>query len=497
MTGANTVPIAAAQAGPGSNGGAGALRRTVTWRASVMIAVAAGLQVTVLMGPMADALGNVHVLVWAVAALLGLLQCFLIAELARYAPHRAGGVATYPQEAFGRRTPWLAALSGWGYWFAWTPGIAVNLILAAEYLRTTLSLDIDPLPLSLAIGILLYALNALGLRHLVRVAAVLLVLAGVALLALLLAPVVQPSLFTPSEVWPPSLPDSAATGGAATLALLIKWMFVVTWSAYAAEMAASVVAELRNAAGVVLRAMVTAGVLCLAAFTLVPLVTTGIVGADGLGESPSTVFLAPAEAVFGSAGRVVIGVMLACVLILGAQAYIIASSRALYQMSRDGHLPKVLARLNRFGVPYLSVVCDSWVIAALLLVFGTAVVDVVAAANIGYLVVFVLVPASFLVVRYRRRAEGRPRYLGRGWTVVGALLLAVNASLLVVGSALWGAKVWVTGTVIMLLVFVPMGWRRWRDRVEAGRVVAAAGTAPPVPRPREPEPPVRDQAMVE
>src|SRR5947208_4495 len=79
------------------------------------------------------------------------------------APDRAGGVATYPQEAFGRRAPWLAALSGWGYWFAWTPGIAVNLILAAQYLHDTVAPGTNPMVLSAAIGIALYALNALGL----------------------------------------------------------------------------------------------------------------------------------------------------------------------------------------------------------------------------------------------------------------------------------------------------------------------------------------------
>ena len=87
-----------------------------------------------------------------------------------------------------------------------------------------------------------------------------------------------------------------------------------------------------------MRALVTAGLLCLLAFTAVPLLMTGIVGSDSLGQTPTTVFLAPAQVVFGSAGRVVVGVMLACALILGAQAYLIASSRTIYQLSRDAHL---------------------------------------------------------------------------------------------------------------------------------------------------------------
>ena len=102
------------------------LRRSVSWPSSALLAVGAAFQVTVVLGGMAGELGNVQILVWSGAAAIGLVQCFMIAELATHAPDRAGGVATYPQEAFGRRAPWLAALSGWGYWFAWTPGIPLR-----------------------------------------------------------------------------------------------------------------------------------------------------------------------------------------------------------------------------------------------------------------------------------------------------------------------------------------------------------------------------------
>lgn len=463
------------------------LHRSVSWRSSILLAVGAGLQVTVVMGAMAGELGNLHVLVWSGAALIGLVQCFLIAELATHAPNRAGGVATYAQEALGRRTPWLAALSGWGYWFAWTPGIAVNLILAADYLRATIAPQVNTMVMSVAIGVVLYGLNTLGLRHLMRIAAVLMVLAGVTLLALLVTPLAQPSLFSTDEIWPLRLPDAAASDGASDLELVIKWLFVATWTAYGAELAACIVAELRDSAGKVVRAMATAGVVCLVAFTAVPLVMTGIVGADGLSESPSTVFLAPADAVFGSAGRIIVGVMLASALILGAQAYIIASSRTVYQMSRDRYLPKVFTRVNRFGVPIMSIFCDAAVIAVLLLLFGSDVINVVAAANIGYLVVFVLMPLSFVIVRIQRSRRGQPVVLRPVWTVVGAVLIAVNAVLLVVGAALWGTKIWLTGVVIMVLIFPLMLWRRWRDRATAGATPSVdVGQHSPAPTQREP-----------
>jgi amino acid transporter len=462
---------------PSVNGGAARLQRSVSWRSLVLLAVGAALQITVVMGAMAGELGNLHVLVWAGAALIGLVQCFFIAELARHAPHRAGGAATYAQEAFGGRVSWVAALSGWGYWFAWTPGIAVNLILAAEYLHSTVAPGVNTVLLSAAIGVVLYALNTLGLRHLMRVSAVLMVLAGLTLLALLVTPLLQPSLFDAGELLPLSPPPDAE---ASTWELLVKWFFVATWSAYGAEIAASIVAELREPAAKVMRAMVTAGLVCLAAFAVVPIVMTGIVGAGGLGESPSTVFLAPAEAVFGDAGRLIVGVMLACALILGAQAYIIASSRTVYQLSQDAHLPRVFTRVNRFGVPVMSIFCDAAVIAVLLIIFGADVVNVVAAANIGYLVVFVLMPLSFVIVRLRRRRAGLPSVLHPAWTWIGVAVVAINALLLVVGAALWGVQIWLTGLIVMTLIFPLIWWRRWRDRVDADRRRGAAAELDPV-----------------
>jgi amino acid transporter len=123
--------------------------------------------------------------------------------------------------------------------------------------------------------------------------------------------------------------------------------------------------------------------------------------------------------------------------------------------------------VNRFGVPVRSVMCDAMVFAALLSLFGADVVNVVAAANIGYLVVFILLPLSFLAVRARRRRQGQPLVLRPVWTVVGVALVAANAALLVVGGALWGTKVWLTGAVILSLIFPLMIWRRWRDRAAA------------------------------
>jgi amino acid transporter len=423
-----------------------------------MLAIAAGLQITVAMGPMAAELGNVQPLVWAIAALIGLVQCFFIAELAVYFPRRSGGTATYAHEAFKERAGWLCALSSWAYWFAWTPGVAVNLILAASYLRSSFFPHASTLLIGLVLGVILYALNGCGISINVKVSATLIVLTAIPLVLLVLAPLYEPSLFHVAYVWPVRFP--ASHGSAAEQ--VIKWLFVAAWSAYGAEMSSTIFAESKAAGSAIVRTMVIAGLACLVAFTVVPFVMTGIVGAGGLGSDPSAVFLVPAQAVFGSAGAKITGLMLAGALAVGAQSYIISSSRTLYQMSRDGYMPRFVSRVNRFGSPYGGIFFDATVIALLIGIFGTNVINVVAAANVGYLVVFIILPLAFVVIRLRRSSAGGELAMPRWMTQVAVLFAIANAALLLIGGIIWGTKVWLTG-VVVLLVFFPLAMVRRRE----------------------------------
>jgi amino acid transporter len=447
-------PRAAAAAPPRR----GTLERQVTWRSAVVVALGTALLVTVSMGPMAAELGNASVAVWFASAGVGALQCVLLAHLARRLPERAGGAACYPHVAFGERAPILSAAASWGYWFAWTPGIAVNLILAADYLEATIWPGVDALAVAFALALALYGLNALGLRVTMRAAAAAAAVAAVPLIVLVVGVIAQPGLVEGDRLLPVSVPGDG--GGTATWLLVAKWLFVAAWAAYGAEMASTVVAEMRDSeqAG---RALGIAAVLGVAAFTLIPILTIAVVGPAGLAEDPTVAFLPLADAVFGSAGETMIGVMLVAALVLGAQAFIIGSSRTVFQMSRDGYLPRRFGAVSRRGVPIGSIAWDAAVILTLLAVFGTDIVDVVAAANFGYLVTFVLLPVAYVVLRRRGVLTG-PR--GRVYSAMAAALALFNAALLTIGGAQWGAKVVLTGSIVMALIVPICLVRRVRDR---------------------------------
>jgi amino acid transporter len=435
------------------------LRRSVTWRSAVVLALGTALLVIVSVGPMSAEIGTATPLVWLGIALVGALQCRLLSDLARRYPDRAGGTPVYAHAVLGRRNPLFGALSSWGYWFAWTPGIAVNLILAATYLEATVLSGVNVLGLAVAIGAVLYVINGLGLEPSMRVAACLACVAVVPLLISIGGVLLQPSLIDLGRLSPISVGD--ASGGDAWL-LIAKWAFVAAWSAYGAEMASTIVAEMRAGAEEVPRAMFVAAAVGLVGFGLMPFLMIGVVGVEGLGSDPMVAFLPFAEAIWGGAGRTVIGLLLTSALILGAQAFIVGSSRTVFQMSRDGYIPRAFSAVNGRRVPIGSLALDSAVILALLLFFGTNVVDVVAAANFGYLVVFVIMPIAFLALQARTADRRSPRALAL--SALAVFLIAFNAVLLIVGGAQWGSKVMVIGSAVMLLIIPIALLRRWQDR---------------------------------
>ena len=426
-----------------------ALPRRATWRSAVLVAVGAALLVTVSLGPMAGELGGLSPWVWLATATVGLLQCFLLAELAARFPLRVGGTPQYVQSAID--APMLGALSSWSYWFAWTPGIAVNLYLAAGYVQQSIWSGADQLALTAAFGVALYAINAVGLRPSMRVSAALSMVAIVPLILIVAAVVLNPSLVQIDRVLPSELPGGEAILSFATLLLLTKWFFVAAWAAYGGEMASTLASEMREGAAAIPRAVLLGGVACLVAFGLTPLILVGVVGAEGLTEDPLVVFLTASREIFGDGGTTFIGLTLAAGLLLGAQAFIIGSSRTIYQMALDRHLPAMFARVNRRGAPIGSIAWDGAVITLMLVIFGTDVVNVIASANVGYVIVFVLLPLAFLASR-RREAITPTFRVGRGAKSLAVSLFAINAIVLVVGGAQWGTEVILVGAGVVVLI---------------------------------------------
>ncbi|WP_225828636.1 APC family permease [Streptomyces naphthomycinicus] len=439
---------------------------TSSWTTAVLVATGGSLMVVVSLGAMAAELGNVSIWVWIATAALGGAQCLLIAELAARFPERAGGTAQFAYRVRPQGSPTLGALSAWCYWFAWTPGIAVNLVLAATFLRDQWLPGVSPILLAFAIAAVLYFVTAMGLKLSTVINGVLALVAVAVVVVIVLSPVARPHAASMSQVFPSAMPHDSGHGPGAQAALIAKWSFVATWSSYAAEMASTVCAEIRQPERMMKRVMSTSAVICFVAFAAVPIVMFALSGVKGVQEDPFKVFAHAGHVLLGSTGETFVQIGLTAVLVLGAETFIIGSSRTIYQMARDGHLPQAFGKINKRGAPVGSIVWDAAVIGLLLVVFGTDVVDVVAAANFGYLAVFVLMPIAYLVLRRHPAGRAGSFRLGRWAGVLGVALCAVNLFLLLYGGAQWGGSVMLIGLCVSLLI-LPISYFTRRRRARA------------------------------
>ena len=170
-------------------------------------------------------------------------------------------------------------------------------------------------------------------------------------------------------------------------------------------------------------------------------------------------FLPAAQAIFGHIGGVIVSVMLICALLLGAQSSIIGSSRSMYQMTHDGQMIKQFGAINKFGVPVGSIVVDATVTVAMLLIFRGNIINLIAASNVGYLLLWLLLLPAYIILRRTQPDTPRSFKLPNIFVPIAAVVTVFNAFIFIVGGPQWGKQVMITGSVVMLL-FLPLYFYR-------------------------------------
>ncbi|MCI1143041.1 APC family permease [Sphingomonas sp. WKB10] len=98
--------------------------------------VPAGVLLT--MGGVSTVVGQASWAVWIVSVLIGFLQCFVYAEIAGLYPDKSGGASVYGAAAWIKYSKFVAPVSVWCNWLAWSPVLALGTGLAAGYVLTSL-----------------------------------------------------------------------------------------------------------------------------------------------------------------------------------------------------------------------------------------------------------------------------------------------------------------------------------------------------------------------
>jgi amino acid transporter len=496
--------------------GNASLHRTISWTGAFWVASGVPALVLFSMGAIAATVGKPAWLVWMISIGFGFIQAFTYAEIAGLFPHKTGGASVYGAVAWIRYSKFVAPLSIWCNWVAWTPVLSIGSGLAAGYILTAMfapdaaintwqltMLDLGMLKEGLTLRInatfvigsallfLVYFIQNGGILRSARTTMILGVAALIPLIMIGLVPLITGDM--PSEHFFPLSPlayDSVGNviDGFWNLdgwVLMAGGLFIAAWSTYGFETAVCYTREFKDPKTDTFKAIFYSGLLCVGVFTLVPLAFQGHLGlgqmiapavTDAAGNVTTAAvydgMLAPdiysgmgvAKALSGILGNTafianLVVVMLILALLLSIMTTMSGASRTLYQGSADGLLPKFLSKVNEHGAPTSAMWAN--MIFNFVLLMMSDYMFLLAAANVSYVIFNFLNLNAGWIHRMDRPNWERPYKAPTILIVLGTFLAFVNVTLMGLGANIWGAGTLMSGLVMAGLVFPIFIWRHY------------------------------------
>lgn len=449
------------------------LKRSLSWIDVFFIASGVPALVLFSVGALADQVGTPACLIWALSVTMGFFQAFTYAEISGLFPNKSGGASVYGSIGWLPYSKFIAPLSVWCNWIAWTPILAIGTGLMAGYLLTSIfPADSAVMTWQYTIADLSWAIDGLTLRlnatfflgafilisiftaqyfGISKAAKITMILSMAGLLPLLLCSV-GPLLAGDVDManFQPFVPLNGAWDFEG-LGIFLSGMYVAAWSTYAFETCVCYTSEFKHPKTDVIKSLVFSGLLCILMFSIVPFVFEGSLGLDGL-RAPeivagSGVARALGDLLHGGATLTnFIVVMLLLSIALAVMTSMAGSSRTLYQASVDGWLPRYLTKVNKHGSPIYAMLTD--LSFNLILLMMSDYMVVLLASNCGYILFNWLNLQSGWIHRIDRAEVTRPFRAPTVLLGFNVLLSFCNLAFLGVAAA----KISTTNIVIGLII---------------------------------------------
>ena len=485
---------------------ANTLQRRINWTGAFWVASGVPPLVLFSIGAVAAVAGRVSWMIWTASVLIGFIQSFTYAEITGLFPNKSGGASIYGAIAWARYSKWLAPISVWSNWLAWSPVQAVGSGLAAGYILNSLfapdsvinTWQITLLDLGFMKSGLSLRINATFLLGAAILATVKLIQDGgilrsanttkilgisamiplvlIGIVPLLTGDVVRANFFP----FVPPFHDASGlvhdgSWNRAGWTIIAGGMFLAAWSTYAFETAVCYTSELKNPKTDTFKAIFYSGLLCVAVYALVPFAFQGFLGVGNVVKPPvfdaqhhliaapvydgmlspgvySGAGVAEVMVRMVHAGRIVgafVVVMLVLALVLSLMTSMAGSSRTLYQASVEGWLPKYLSRLNHHAAPSNAMWTD--LCFNMLLLLMSDYVFVIAISNCGYMIFTFMNLNAGWIHRMDRPNQERPWRAPTVLLAVGAVFGFVNMAFMGMGANVFGS-----GTLLSALIFVAL-----------------------------------------
>jgi amino acid transporter len=488
-----------------SAGAEGQLHRTIDWRGAFWVASGVPALVLFSIGGIAGTVGTPAYLIWTVSVIFGLIQAFTYAEIAGLFPSKSGGASVYGATAWLRYSKFIAPLSVWCNWLAWTPVLSLGCSIAAAYLLNVFA----PIPsfseaspevvawladpanagktAADAIGVLTAAATpairdwtlfsgslgfvSFSFNAVFWIGAVLMLITfaiqhrgilgtanvqkfiGLAVIIPMLIVGIVP-IITGQINWDnytPLVPLAAAyapepgSWNISGWTLVFGGMFIAAWSAYAFETSICFTSEFKNPGRDTVRAILYSGLLCLLLYTLVPFTFQGVLGLEGMLAGPivdgTGVGQAMAQMVGGS------GFVTTLMIMLMILALMLAINTAMAGSSRTLYQGSVDGWLPR----YLSRVNSHGAPTAAMwsdLIFNLGILAIASADATGFFFILSVSNCGYIIFNFLNLNSGWIHRIDNGhikrpWRAP-TIMIAIGGILSYVNAMFMGAgaKVW-------------------------------------------------------
>jgi len=355
--------------------------------------------------------GPAVVLAYIVAGLLALTGMLSQAELVSAMP-KAGGDYFYVSRSMG---PAVGTVDGLLTWFSLSLKSAFALVGMAAFVDVFT--DIDIRAISVPLCILFVLINFVGIKSAVIVQRFLVV----GLLSILFLYIVGGVPEIQMGHLDPFVPHGP-------LAILSTAGFVFISFGGLLKVAA-IAEEVKDPARTIPRGMILSLFVACLIYSLVILVTTGVLDAEVLNVSLIPISEG-AFMVFGRGGMILLSIAAILAFVSTANAGIMSASRYPLALARDGLIPKKLGVINhRFKTPHISLaITGSFMVMVLFLELGI----LIKMASSVLLLTFLFSCMSVIVMRESRLQNYRPRFKSPfyPWVqiigIAGSILLIVQ-----------------------------------------------------------------------
>jgi amino acid transporter len=321
----------------------GELVRALDWKGAFWVAAGVPPLVLFSIGGIAGVAGKLAFVVWIISMIMGFLQSFTYAEMAGMFGNKSGGASVYGATAWLRYSKFIAPLSVWCNWFAWSPVLSLGCAIAAGYILNAffpIPLFIDSSPevlawladpanagkvaadaiaavtaagtpairgwelfniaipglgalhfnatflIGAALMLVMLAIQHRGIASTASAQKLLAIIVLVPLLLVGLVPILTGAINSANVTG--LLPPTAAYSGVDGTWSLGGWtlflgaLYIAAWSTYGFETAVCYTSELKNPKTDTFKAIFYSGLLCCVFFFLVPFAFQGVLGQSGM-----------------------------------------------------------------------------------------------------------------------------------------------------------------------------------------------------------------------